>query len=168
MKAADRALEALRGLKRRKGSEGKRPLKSEVINAKRAKKCAWKHRFVCLAWKDQGRVPTTDTEKDDLMKAGLGEKTIEFSSLDMSAEEFRDEIYSAFPKLQEGGGFHFCKCIANTRKLELLSPVVHSSPALLKERVSNARTYIRPLQCDLAIDEEVDLPDGVSSYSSYN
>lgn len=86
MKAADRALEALRGLKRRKGSEGKRPLKSEVINAKRAKKCAWKHRFVCLAWKDQGRVPTTDTEKDDLMKAGLGEKTIEFSSLDMSAE----------------------------------------------------------------------------------
>ena len=32
------------------------------------------HRFVCLACQDQYKNPTTDTDKDDLLKAGLGEK----------------------------------------------------------------------------------------------
>ena len=127
------------------------------------KKCAWKHRFVCLANYDQPKIPTTDTEKDELFKAGLGEKEVEFPSLDMSAEEFTDVLYCTFPKLKGGGGLELCRCIANSRNLEVLSSVVHSSPQHLKERVGNARTYIRPLQRDLDLSEVVELPLAVST-----
>ena len=27
----------------------------------------WKHKFVCLAYRDQHCIPTTDVEKDDLL-----------------------------------------------------------------------------------------------------
>ena len=37
----------------------------------------------------------------------------------------------------------------NSRHLETLSMAVHTSPALLKQRVGNAKTYIRPVQRDL-------------------
>ena len=59
---------------------------------KKSKSRNWKHHFVCLGYFDQPKIPTTDTEKDDLFKAGLGEKEIEFSSLQMSSEEFKDVI----------------------------------------------------------------------------
>ena len=52
---------------------------------------AWKHKFLCLAYCDQTRIPTTDVEKDDLLQAGLGEKEI-FKDIDIDAEEFRDVI----------------------------------------------------------------------------
>lgn len=138
-------------------------LKDEVNKVfKKAKKtCAWKHRFVCLGYYDQGRIPTTDVDKDELLKAGLGEKVIEFPSLHASGEEFRDLLYSFFPKLKDGGGFELCRCVPNSRNLEVLSDVVHSSPYHLKERVGNARTYIRPLQRDLDLSEVVHLPEGV-------
>ena len=79
---------------------------------------AWKHKFLCLAYCDQTRIPTTDVEKDDLLQAGLGEKEIIFKDIDIDAEEFRDENY---PALQNGGGFQFYRCIPNTRNLEKLS-----------------------------------------------
>ena len=147
----------------KRGMAGKRQrLKDEVNKSfKKAKSKIWKHRFVCLGYFDQPKIPTTDTEKDDLFRAGLGEKEIEFSSLQMSSEEFRDILYSAYPKLKDGGGFELCRCIANSRNLEVLSTMAHSSPHHLKERVGNARTYIRPLQCDLNLSKVVDLPDGV-------
>lgn len=145
----------------------KKRLKSELAStfaskSKKPKKCAWKHCFVCLAWRNQHKIPTTDTEKDDLLEAGLGEKVIEFSSLDASGEEFK-EIYSEYPKLRDGGGFELCRCPPNSRNLEALTSVALSSPAMLKERVGNARTYIRPLQCDLDMDAVLGLPEGVSS-----
>lgn len=34
----------------------------------------------------QQKIPTTDVEKDDLLEAGLGEKQIEFPSLDDTGE----------------------------------------------------------------------------------
>ena len=46
-------------------------------------------------------------------------------------------------------GFELCRCVANRRKIQILSSVAHSSPHHLKERVGNARTYIHPLQRDL-------------------
>ena len=51
------------------------------------------HHFVCLAWRDQHKILTTGTKKDDLLEAGLGEKVIKFPSLDASGEEFK-EIYN--------------------------------------------------------------------------
>ena len=162
MKAADRALNALRGM--RSGlsvGKDKRKMKSEMHKlfpqCKKRKTCVWKHRFVCLAYRDQEKIPTTDGEKDDLLQAGLGEKAVEFSSLDCSAEEFREILYDCFPKLRDGGGYQLCRCLSNSRKLEPLTALVCSSPAVLKDRVGNARTYIRPLQRDLDMDSVYDI-----------
>ena len=123
LRAADKALHALKGMKRGMSGDKRRRLKDEVANvftSKKRSKCAWKHRFVCLGYYGQPKIPTTDTDKDELLKAGLGEKMIEFPSLNASGEEFRDVLYSVFPKLKEGGGFELCRCIANSRKLEVL------------------------------------------------
>ena len=68
---------------------------------------AWKHTFVCLAYRDQNRIPTTELEKDELYEAGLGTKDIEFSSVNMNAEEFRDVLMRSYPKLRKAGVF-FC------------------------------------------------------------
>ena len=56
-----------RGLK----GDGERKKRLELASAfasksKKPKKCAWQHRFVCLAWRGQHKTPTTDVEKDDL------------------------------------------------------------------------------------------------------
>ena len=37
-------------------------------------KPAWRHKFFCLAYHDQERMPATDAEKDELYQAGLGER----------------------------------------------------------------------------------------------
>ncbi len=74
----------------------------------------WKHRFVCLAWRDQTKIPTTDTEKDELLDAGLREKVIAFPSISISGEQFKETLFSDFPKLRDSGGFELCKCVPNT------------------------------------------------------
>lgn len=169
VKAADRALNALKGMRRGMKGDGdrKKRLKSELSNAfasksKRPKKIMWKYRFFCLAWRNQQKIPTMDIEKDNLLEAGLGEKVVEFTSLEISGEEFKDILLCEFPKLRDGGGFELCKCAPNSRNLQALTSVVLSSPAMLKERVGNAQTYIRPLRHDLDMDAVLGLPEGVS------
>ena len=131
-------------------------------SAKRKKSVdKWKHKFFCLAFRDQERIPTTDGEKDELLQAGLGEKEITFCNLNMSAESFRDLLQDHFPQLRDSGGYHLCKCKPNSRELEVLSKFAHSSPEALKQRVGNAKTYIRPLQKDLDLSAVIDLPEGV-------
>ena len=124
----------------------------------------WKHKFSCLCDLEQCRIPTTECEKDTLLQAGLGEKEIVFTDLDLTADEFRDVLYEHFPKLEEGGGFQFFKCIPNTHTLEELSATTLSSPATLKSRVGNARTYICPLQRDLDLTPIIELPGGASCF----
>ena len=115
-----------------------------------------------MAYRDQCRIPTTDFDKDELYEAGLGIKEVEFNSVDMSSEEFREVMLESYPKLKDAGGYLFFKCIPNSRKLEPLSRSVYSSPAALKERVGTARTYIRPVQKDLDLEPIKQLPQGVS------
>ena len=117
----------------------------------------------CLADSDQSHIPTTDAEKDELYEAGLGEKEIAFDNLDMTGEEFRELLYTHFPTLKDGGGFQLCKCIPNSRNLQPLSKGAFSSLSMLKQRVGNARTYIRPVQRDLNLTPVVNLPDAVSA-----
>lgn len=112
-------------------------------------KPAWKHKFMALSCKDQNKVPTTEIEKEELIQSGLGEMELEFPSLEMTTEEFKEFLFSAYPLLREGGGYQFMKCIPNTRKLEPLPTIVHTSPSILKQRVGSARTYIKPLQRDI-------------------
>ena len=125
-------------------------------------KYLWKHKFICLAYHDQTRIPTTDVEKDDLLRAGLGEKENQFYNFEIDFEEFRDLLYVHFPSLKDGGGFHFFKCAPNSCRLESLSSTTLCSPAMLKSRVGNASTYIRPQQRDLDMSAVFDLPSGVS------
>uniref|UniRef100_A0A1X7VJR7 HECT domain-containing protein n=1 Tax=Amphimedon queenslandica TaxID=400682 RepID=A0A1X7VJR7_AMPQE len=66
----------------------------------------WRHHFVCLAYKDQLRIPTADKEKDDLLKAGLGEKFIVFDNLDMGPNSYREKLLQEFARLENGGGFY--------------------------------------------------------------
>ena len=40
-----------------------------------------------------------------LYLADLGEKEIEFFSLDANAEEFKEILLNTFPRLQQGGGY---------------------------------------------------------------
>ena len=122
---------------------------------------AWKHVFVCLAYCHQTRVPTTDVEKDDLLKAGLGEKEICFNDLEIGAEEFRQVMHEHYPSLQNSGDFEFFKCVPNSRTLEKLSSSCLSSPSMLKRRVGSAKTYIKPIQKDLSMTAVFDLPGGV-------
>lgn len=89
MAAADKALTSLNrikaGLKADKIGDRKKRAREEVaslFNTKKKKpmkiKAAWKHRFVCLAYKDQDKTPTTDFDKDEFHRAGLGEKEVVF------------------------------------------------------------------------------------------
>ena len=175
--AADRCLSVLNKYKptkstctktKRKAKEELSSLfnkKSRVANQSKvgeSSKCLWKHKFVCLAYHDQSRIPTNDVDKDDLLRAGLGEKEIEFNNMELNADGFRELLYQFYPSLKNGGGFQFFKCAPNTRNLQLLSSTTLSSPAMLKTRVGNARTYIRPLQKDLDMSAVLDLPGGVS------
>ena len=150
----------------RTGTTKKRNIKDELSSLFRTKKkksdSAWKHRFVCLSNVQQTRIPTTDEEKDILLKADLGEKEVLFERLEMDSTEFREVLYEMFPKLREGGGFQFFKCGANSRLLEPLSVTTLSSPKLLKSCVGYSRTYIKPLQKNLSLTPVVSLPEGVS------
>ena len=163
VEAANQAITMLRE-NYSKGKSRKRAIKTEMgsLFNKKHKGIEWKHRFVCLADHEQQRIPTTDTEKDALYKAGLGEKMVEFEDMEANAEEIRDLLYCVFPKLKSSGGFVLCKCMPNTRTLEPLSQVAWSSVQRLKERVGNSRTYIRPLQKTLDLSIALDLSAGVS------
>ena len=64
---------------------------------------------MCLAYqgRDQDKIPTTDTDNDDLLKAGLGEKVIKFDDIDIDTNAFRQVILEAYPQLKNAGGYTF-------------------------------------------------------------
>ena len=172
--AADKALGILKRMKPEK--LGKKRVRTELshlfhFNKKKVdrSKPAWRHTFCCLAYHDQQRIPATDFEKEELYQAGLGEREILFSSLDISQEEFRELLYEYFPRLRDGGGYQLLKGLPNSRSMEVLSMNVHSSPVLLKQCVGTSRTYIRPLQADLDVtpQDEVQTDTVRKSYYIY-
>ena len=136
--------------------------RKKTKNTEFKKRPVWKHKFFCLSDKNQVKVPTSETEKEELYQSGLGEKEIQFDSMELDAQNFKHIIYSNFPRLSEGGGFHLLKCLPNTRKLELLPQTVYSSPASLKQRVGSSRTYIRPIQRNLELNFTDESNDWVS------
>ena len=154
----DAALSRLENIRERPrfGSEARRIIHqtrkrvgSVLVSGNKKKKGTWKHKFYCLAYVGQSRLPSSEAEKDDLFEAGLGEKEVEFDQLDISADEFKEILFEAFPQLRDAGGYQICKCLPNSRKLEPLSSRVLVSPLLLRQRIGNSRSYIVPLQKDL-------------------
>lgn len=142
--------------------KGKRPIKEEMsslFNTKKSKvaikKAEWKHKFYCLAKKDQKRIPTKESEKGELYECCLGEKDVEFHSLTMNRDEFRETLIGAFPALQDAGGYQLLKCVPNSRTLEVLPSSCYVCPSNLKQRVGSARTYICPIQRDLSVEPQL-------------
>jgi len=95
---------------------------SSTNKHKKPEQPQWKHKFMCLAYTDQAKIPTTDAVKDDLFEAGLGD--VAFDSVDVGPEEFREVLYQASPQLRRGG-YQLFKCVAN-RTLEPLFIVLQS------------------------------------------
>ena len=111
------------GAKAEKLREGKRKAKEEVgqlfnyskrKKGEAVKKMKWKHKFVCLAYRDQPRIPTSEVEKDDLLQSGLGEKEIVFYDLHI----------------------HHQTCLS--RELEMLGPIFAPSKRILTSVPSSA------------------------------
>ena len=93
--ATDKALSALRKLREGTNKKRAREEVSGLFHTKRQKSykvSAWKHKFCCLAYKNQKRIPTTEAEKEELYQAGLGDKEISFDDLHISQQEFHDNI----------------------------------------------------------------------------
>ena len=173
MEAADKASDALRrmraGMTADRRVEKRKRMKNEVLmlfNKKptvEKKRVVWRHKFVCLAHRDQDRIPTTDAEKEELYLAGLWEKEIEFESLDIPLSEFCEKLFKSFPRLRDGGGFQLLKGLPS---MEVLSMAVHTSPNLLKQRVGVSRTYVRPVQRDLNLTPIDDVTEAVKVQDS--
>ena len=118
VQAATKALDALKRMKAKRNASShteRKRVKQEMSNLfcsrrpRTLKKCAWQHKFYCLAYTDQDKSPTCEALKDELFRAGLGEKEISFEDSNISQEEFHDIILNHYPRLQEGGGFRFLK-----------------------------------------------------------
>ena len=75
LRAADKALHALKGMKRGMSGDKHKALKRWSSTSKKRSKCAWKHRFVCLGYYGQPKIPTTDTDKDELLVLDKSEST---------------------------------------------------------------------------------------------
>jgi len=109
---AEQALGALKWMKAGLNAEKSRDKKkgkvrkmsalyfSSTNKRKKLEQPQWKHKFMCLAYRDQVKIPTTHAEKDELFEAGLGEKEVVFDSVDVGPEEFREVLYQAFPQLR--------------------------------------------------------------------
>lgn len=121
IKSADKAINALNRMRagmRADNALSRKQAREEVSRVfnKRARidkgsenKPAWRHKFVCLAYIDQDKMPLTDFDKEELYRAGLGEREIFFESLNISQQQFRDLLMKEFPRLKDGGGFQLLK-----------------------------------------------------------
>ena len=75
------------------------------------KRVSWTQKFICLASKDMRRVPGSIGEKEELIEAGLGEKSVFIPDVECSAQEFKETLITEFPKLADAGGFELMRCI---------------------------------------------------------
>ena len=122
---------------------------------KQSKPQSWTVKVFCLSSKFARKVPVTIYERETLVASGLGEKKVVIPNIDCSWDDFKDVLCMEFPKLKSIGGFEILRCIPNTKDLEVISSTISQSPKLLKGVIANGRIFIRPIQKDLVLDEEL-------------
>lgn len=115
---------------------------------------AWSARFVCLADRHQNTAPLGIAAKEELLEAGLGQKEVAVPE-ESTAEQFKEAIIKAFPKLQDAGGYELMRCQKHSRQLEPLSFAISQSPKLLRSVVGKSNIYIRPIQKSLGVDKSL-------------
>lgn len=133
--------------------KGKHPSSTSSLRdypSKRSKVAqSWTHVFLCVSSRDATTAPRKVSEKQMLIEAGLWEKRISFKNIDCSADEYREQLHTEFPKLQDAGGYELMRCIPNSNKLENLGAHSMLSPRATHELVGRSKVYIRPIQKDL-------------------
>lgn len=119
----------------------------------------WEHEFICLASCSQ-IMPPTPMEKAELIRAGLGPRKLSLFEFG-DTNQFHDELIGAFPKLLNGGGYELMRTRQeNNRELYIIPPPSAGyTVEYIKNIVSQAKVYIRPIQKDLSLDPEVDETD---------
>lgn len=114
----------------------------------------WTHMFVCLSSTEADRIPDA-AEKIELAVAGLGEKKIEFDK-NGDSNHVHERLIKNFAKLKDGGGYEIMRSTDRKGSLSVIpmSPGGYSV-AYLQGVLSQAKAYIRPMQRDLALDEDL-------------
>ena len=136
-------------VEQRRNFGGRRHGGASLRPAKRPKLSTWTHKYYCLAETDDERVPSTSFKKNELVLAGLGERSVTIPDVNCTPQEFQEALLTEFPRLQQGGGFELLRCAPSTRQLELIPFRISNSPKLLKAWIGTARIYIRPIQLNL-------------------
>ena len=132
----------------------KRSQMQHMQRTKKKKIAVWEKEFICLATVGQTHAPTP-IEKAELYRAGLGMKLLMLLQY-ADAWEFHEEILKKFPKLADGGGYELLRTCANSRELTVIpAPSGGYTTSYVKSIVNQAKVYIRPLQKDLSLEEEI-------------
>ena len=118
--------------------------------SKKVKLSMWEHEFICLS--STSRITPPPMDKALLIRAGLGPRKLSLFEYGESFE-FHESIMSAFPRLAEGGGYELLRTKQNTnRELCVIPPPPGGYTVdYLKNMVSQAKIYIRPIQKNLPL-----------------
>ena len=109
----------------------------------------WCQKFYCLATCRAENVPTSKAQKQALEASGLGEKKVEVP-FNSSPDGLHRMILTVFPALQLCGGYQLCRCVASSKRLEVIqAPPTGHTPLTLADVIGQSRVYIRPLQRDI-------------------
>uniref|UniRef100_A0A8W8NRB8 HECT domain-containing protein n=1 Tax=Magallana gigas TaxID=29159 RepID=A0A8W8NRB8_MAGGI len=123
---------------------------SVYSKTKNKKPRTWTATFICLADRNQMKVPTS-MEREVLFKAGLGYKKIQLCEEDKE-DDMMEKLTNEnnFYQLKNIGGFELLRCKSNCRELCAIDcPWTVSD---LKAAVgSQAKIYIRPIQRSLSL-----------------
>ncbi len=120
--------------------------------SKKVKLSMWEHDFICLASTDQ-TVPPSPMEKAELLRAGLGPRKLSLFVHGESSELHHD-IITAFPKLASSGGYELLRTVPNNNKELCVIPPPSEGYTVeyLKNIVSQAKIYVRPIQKHISLD----------------
>jgi len=138
------------------GQKRERKEQHKPKKSKKKRPSIWTHDFVCLSSTTCAKIPTS-LEAGELMRAGLGKKSLSVLSFGNSAE-LHEEIVSTFPGLKDAGGYELLR-VGETKGERNLLVVIPQPPEgytveYVKEVVRQAKVYVRPLQRDLSMEAQ--------------
>ncbi len=146
------------GQRNNSGSSSRKRRKNNQHNGKNIKKSNVKcltRKFVCLSDKDQQEVPERE-EMRELLVHGLGEVKVTIPE-DANEKPIRDKLIETFPKLKDSGGFELMYVECRRKDLSVIPPGPDGlSMKYLASFIGQGKIYVRPIQQDLPIEDEVE------------
>lgn len=111
----------------------------------------WTRTFLCLNKTNTSKIPTA-SEKASMALSGLQEKSITFNK-DGNSAHVHKEIMTAFPQLQDAGGYEILRTgdKGNKHLMVLEIPPGGYTVQYLKTAIGSAKAYLRPLQKDIIL-----------------